>query len=469
MGKLIFFVLFLGFTLSDFAQNNSSFKTIDSLSYALYINKSWDSLARYGEKTIREGSVDYYYLRMRTGIAYYEKQYYGKAIKHFEKALTFNQDDPVAQEYLYYCFINTGRDYDAKVLTAGFSTNLMSKIHLSKKQIFDAFYYDAGVIVGNNIQKNKNLDLLGPDSVFGSQTLTDNIFFSTFSLSHQINKRLSVFHSYNFTSVKNNFFAAAPNFNLDNKFLLSQNEYYINASYTVKEGMVISPAFHYLHGVYSFPGTFVDPVYGFYRIYLVDSLYNNYLASLSVAKDISCFNLNFFVTHSNIKSKAQTQIGFIPTFYPFYNLNYYLKTTLVFQQQIKEAPLPPPPSLGQPPPQLLPDITVNHLILEGLAGMKLLPKMWIEAYLTLGSIENYNEKNSFLVYNFSDVIKFRCGANLFLPINDKIDITLRYQFMKTEYQYVNYFYDDQVYKYLKKTNTNNYINNLISGGIKWKL
>ena len=96
--------------------------------------------------------------------------------------------------------------------------------------------------------------------------------------------------------------------------------------------------------------------------------------------------------------------------------------------------------------------------------MKLLPKLWIEASLTLGNLANYNEKNAFIVYNIADKINLKTGISFIYAVSSKIELSLRYQLLKRENTYISYQTKDII-----NTNTTNYQNNTLIGGIKWKL
>ncbi|MEZ5010556.1 MAG: hypothetical protein R2744_02465 [Bacteroidales bacterium] len=45
---------------------------------------------------------------MRLGISLYERKKYLLAVSQFRKAMEFSQDDPVAGEYIYYCYLYAG-------------------------------------------------------------------------------------------------------------------------------------------------------------------------------------------------------------------------------------------------------------------------------------------------------------------------------------------------------------------------
>ncbi|MCU0409034.1 MAG: hypothetical protein MUD02_08815, partial [Bacteroidales bacterium] len=81
--QIIIFLLFAAQVLR--AQDNTDFRYHDSLTYKLYTDKNWNELISAAKKALHDGH-DYYYLRMRIGIAYYEKKQYASAATHFRKA-----------------------------------------------------------------------------------------------------------------------------------------------------------------------------------------------------------------------------------------------------------------------------------------------------------------------------------------------------------------------------------------------
>jgi len=144
-------MLLVFFTSGVLAQENLSFKQIDSLSYYHYMNKNYAELFKVGEEAIKQ-NTDYFYLRMRLGIAYYQKHQYRLASKHFKQALEFNTGDSLAIEYLYYSYKFTNNDVLA---TKCLQHSTSPKAHdLKKKQgilkniyLFYAMrFYDTGHI-----------------------------------------------------------------------------------------------------------------------------------------------------------------------------------------------------------------------------------------------------------------------------------------------------------------------------------
>ena len=97
--KLIVLLFILMLSCSGIeAQEKISFADLDSASLELFQQGQWKELKDIGLKGIDAG-FDYYYLRMRMGIACYKLENYEKASKHFSRALEFNDNDPAALEY----------------------------------------------------------------------------------------------------------------------------------------------------------------------------------------------------------------------------------------------------------------------------------------------------------------------------------------------------------------------------------
>lgn len=138
-------ILLLGFILftsiTSFSQDSLNFKTVDQQSYQLYIDKDWDKLIEIGKEALKQ-DIDYYFLRMRIGIAYFEKKNFRKAIKHFRHAASASQDDAIVVEYLYYSYLNIGDDIQALTVLKKSNTKFANLL-LDKQKIFKnvfAFY-----------------------------------------------------------------------------------------------------------------------------------------------------------------------------------------------------------------------------------------------------------------------------------------------------------------------------------------
>ena len=106
--KIYFFFLFITLALisgtPSMAAEKLDFATVDLITYRCFQAKRWDSVILVGKQALRQ-DIDYYYLRVRMGIAYYEKTDYFPASVHLKKARQCNSTDPVIANYLYWACI----------------------------------------------------------------------------------------------------------------------------------------------------------------------------------------------------------------------------------------------------------------------------------------------------------------------------------------------------------------------------
>ena len=95
----------------------------------------------------------------------------------------------------------------------------------------------------------------------------------------------------------------------------------------------------------------------------------------------------------------------------------------------------------------------SRLIFAQYAGARIFKKVWAEANITLGNIQNYNDHNALYVYNSIDPTLFRTGLSVYWNINKSLTL------------YSNYLYDN---KQVEQT-TDQYIQQSFLGGFIWKL
>jgi tetratricopeptide (TPR) repeat protein len=291
--KFIVSLIFVGAVFANsVAQNNFISETIEEKTYQLYEAKKWDELIKLVNTAIDSG-IDYFYLRMRIGIAYYENGNYNLAEKHFSKALFFNSTNDLVKEYLYYCYQYTGRMDQANWLATEFNDSLKLKIGALKPK-YNALI-EAGVKQSNQntftdpISK-KEMDYFEP------------AFYIQLGFRHGVKQRLSLFHAY--THFNQTTYLGKVN----------QNQYYLSANIPFKNNWLLSPAFHYMQtkfvgkkGVLLSPNPISGPS--------LDSVYptsNYFTGALTIQKDIDQFVLSFGTTVSNnYKALQLIQNGFI--------------------------------------------------------------------------------------------------------------------------------------------------------------
>jgi len=239
--------------LSFQAGKSQDFKSVDQETYNLYMEKKWDELIRSGKNGLKQ-DIDYYYLRMRIAIAYYETRNYKASQAHFRKALEFNQGDPVATEYLYYAYLFAGQTDQAGILAKDFSLSLMEKITLPPGKIVDRLALEYLY----NFNETKDL-LSDPGKYFsdlpaGYQVVTLDYSNLNAMLHHDFSPGITLTHAYTYLNKTNYYYyndGLTP-FGIDGQKVI-QHQYYISPSFSTSRGLSISPSFHYLRSKFQVP------------------------------------------------------------------------------------------------------------------------------------------------------------------------------------------------------------------------
>ncbi len=226
--KISFFLLFLTIVqVKAKSQDTLNSFLVEQKSYQLYQDKKWTELVSFGNKAVKQG-YDYFYLKLRIGIACFEKKNYCLAEFHFKKALRFSSNDELTKEYLYYCYLYTGRTEDARMLSRQFGKELGSKIGTDKLSAIGFAMFEGGTKISDSTY------------YYDKSKKNESIFFNPatyfqLGLEHGIKKRVSVFHVLTYFNQKN--FVGS----------LQQIQYYLKAGVPIKNNWLISPSFHYVN------------------------------------------------------------------------------------------------------------------------------------------------------------------------------------------------------------------------------
>lgn len=172
------------------------FQDVDVLSYRLYMERKWDSVIIIGKQALRQ-DIDFYYLRVRMGIAYFEKQAYYPAVTHLKKARQFNSDDPVVANYLYYAFRYTDRGEEASLIRASMTPESRKLIE-DKEGFLDLIHVESGYTLSSDKSPGNIATLMESDSIYGEQDLYGNSFYSNLDVKLRLSNRVSLSLAYNY-------------------------------------------------------------------------------------------------------------------------------------------------------------------------------------------------------------------------------------------------------------------------------
>lgn len=415
----------------------------DSLTYSLYLEKQWDDLIAEGEKALKNG-VDFYYLQIRMAIAWYEKHNYRKAIPYFENALEYDRNNQFALEYLYFAYLLSGREYDARRINSRISDEGRPLNKIPKNKFLHQFYFEGAYgIAGNQSLGSKRGRQNQSDSIYSETWKYDQLGYFHAGARFDIFPKLNLYLGYN--RLSSNFrqevsYLKQPLEDFEDK--VKQDELYGNFEIAPFSGLKITPAWHYCRADYSERNILYDSVN-----YTLDSdtvfwQKENLTLFLSIRKDISNFAVEAFGNYSDFELKILKQAGLAIYWYPMGNIDFYTKTSLEYVWNDED----------------------NYYVFNQLAGFKLSGTTWLEAEFTYGTLRDYAEKNAYVIYNASEEINFKGEAILLHNLSKHLDVSLRYRYMQRENQLLT-FSDGNTSSILTTT----YPYHTLIAGLTWRL
>jgi tetratricopeptide (TPR) repeat protein len=256
MYRRLIFIVLLAIPWA-FVQAQQSLPQVDAKTYELFQQGAWDRLIEEGNKAIQQG-IDFYYLRVRIGIAHYEKRNYHAAIRHFEKARELNDSESYVQEYLYYANIFSGRSAEAKVIAAGFDPVLKRKTGIEKLPVvssLDLAYNFTGQIDPSVIEDfNPNV----PIGTEGSQFIPDYHHYYFGGLGLDLSPRFSIYQGYSYLQVSHLVYSqSASEQILDKTYSSSVHQYYAAGNLLIGEGLTLVGGLHLIRRIFPVTSTVI--------------------------------------------------------------------------------------------------------------------------------------------------------------------------------------------------------------------
>ncbi len=429
MNRIILAISLLIFAISTNSQE-LNFKHVDSTTYALYLKKDWKPLIEISKQAI-ENNIDYYYLRMRLAIAYYEQKKYMLAVPQFKKAKEFDKNDLI-DEYLYYSYLYGGNNKQAQIFSKKVSPSLKKTIIKPK--------YNKSILIDYQHNNNQDYNFDYPDGSLFDQVTVDR--FRYLSIGHKSNykKNSTSLLSYSNYKIVNNIIHNDPlvgeNIRIQE---ISENQLYYSNTYHFRERTNIGFAFNLTLGSNKEeapPNTF--SANGRQANY-INSKFLNFVPNINFSHGFNRFNIISSVSFGAIEGSShfQPEIGLV--YYPLANKNLYIKTAYSYYFSDKNES------------ELL-------SVFSAEAGFTINKKYSLDLKYAFGDFKNYVESNAYIIYNFSNNY-----------LNDKAEITLSTNFQSRvnfyfRYQYLNM---TNVYELYRQNQEINYTNQTFLGGIKW--
>ncbi len=261
--------------------------SVENTSYNYYLQSDWKNLGLFCDHAIANG-FDYYLIRVRAGIAWFEQKAYRKATLHFEKAIEFNSTD-FAKEYLYYCFIYTERYEDARYLSKSFDSLFMSSLIIKQKPV--AF-----------------VSLEGGIKLSGERKSYNNALFGQLNLSHYLSGGMPLFHALSYYSQD------------EWRFSVKQYQYYLQIKPTLKKKLQLAAAGHFVYSdINTYDTFYVEPPPVKKEPYFTKTQTLGFIGSIQLTRHTSLFDYSIGSSGMFFDSATQYQLTGGITWFPLKN------------------------------------------------------------------------------------------------------------------------------------------------------
>jgi hypothetical protein len=436
-GLIMAFTLFL---LMAQGQEKLNYPEVDKVSYELFLQGKWIELIDFAKEARRQ-NIDFFYLQIRTGIAYYNLKKYRTASDWFLKAWESDQSFEWLQEYLYYSLLWGGRALEAQKVAGDFSSGMQDKIGFSEKKL-TRVGLEAGYSFNPDFETlneaNHGLQA-GVGEDYGEAFYLKNYHFESVDLSHRISPAISLNHNLTYVGLNREQqvdWGSANSFSMET----SQFQYFLNPQFLLGKRLYVSPSISAIWGSYDFfAGGFTGTQTKMF--YNTSATFSDLVFSISAWSHFGIISPGMEYNYANINNTGFRQYSAWLTVYPFSNLSFYFTPRAYFKSSQEGG------------------FGFNTFGIS--AGAQLGPVHFFGTYLA-GEMENFVESGGYVVSNFPGVSKQKFSGSFYFPTGKKFQFVMRYISQDVTEKY-------RVYTNLTESNTlnYNYVKHTLTAGISW--
>lgn len=421
-------------------QQKLNYVDVDKRSYELFQEKKWHELIGYATEARQQG-IDFFYLQVRTGIAWYNLKKYTKSTKWFLKAWENDQSFDWLQEYLYYSLVFSGRAAEASKYAAVFDNKIKEKIgwkraKLARLALEGGFSFNPDF---DKLSNSRQYETAGVGSNYGEAFYLKNYSFQSFDLGHQVAPGFTLNHNFTHIGVNREeqvFWGNLNSFNAK----INQYQYFLSPNFVLGRKLYLSPSLSLVWGSADFRVGSINHNGNRYFNRPV-SKYSDFIFSASGWTYWGNFSPGAEVNLANIYNQNFAQFSAWLTFYPFSNLHFYLTPRVYFKND--------------------PESGFGYNTFGISSGIKAGP-VYLVGQFWKGEMKNFIESSGYVVANFPGKSSRKYMASAYFPIGTKLQFVLRYMNQDITEDYTIYTGGTKSgameYSYIKHT---------LTGGISW--
>jgi hypothetical protein len=387
---------------------------VDRTSYEASLDKNWKKVIEIGEGAQAKG-IDFYYLRLRKGIAYDNLGKYNRSDLEYRKANAFFPVDTLTYWYRYVALINSGRESEARVLSSkmtswqrGYSGYKQTRLNLVS--------LEGGGLIGDAPEST----LENQGQVYLKQKQQGNLVFVSGLVNAWLGNRINLTFGYLYMNVGNtNYFThrlGSPNPGNNKiqydlwKLRTNQNGIYAGLNYQFSKGWSLFASANFLF--YSGNSIQIDKILGetlAFSIYEYNFNGLDYTCLGMIKKRWSRVALEGSYSFNRVSEVSLHQSNLALTYFPIGNNKVYLTGQLS--------------TISQSSTNLIGGIKV---------GGRMAKWIWVEGNFMAGRMYGTSDAAGWILNNNPDQINWKAGLNFSLIIKNRVEIPIRFGLLGRE-------------------------------------
>ena len=421
----------------------AGWQKVDSVTWQLYSGQKWDSLHKEAEKALKN-QIDFYFLRVRAGVAAWELKKYRTAIRYFQEARKTSPGDEFVNSYYYSSLLLAGREDEANALADQLPTDFTDRQQIKRKGFVNSITMET--LCSSNRQHpaltKENIDSEGSFSTYRS--VLDRMWYKNLGLDHHISSGFDLYHSFSHIRIDRTqqFQSVANQLDASKKTYTSQFQYFIQGRMIAGKGWQTTLAYSNVWGdsYYHYPENQSSSGYIFPRqTYAI----RDQLVNFGISKELTFLRPRISFTTGKINGLRQYQMNGQIIVYPLGNLNLYFLSEGSMHADGSE-PL--------------------KTVYTQKAGIRTGP-VWWTGEATFGKIRNFSMDDGLVIYNMPETIDGMYGLTLWIPLF-KYKLNLAARYLMSEKTGMTFVYTDAV-RY--STRSYGYTDQSILISLKWNL